>query len=191
VAFSQVTSAGCKPTNEKSKQRGDLKLACDSSNQFALDKISEIKPKIVIVAQANQHELVDWKKLDTLLKKMGVGHVILSGPLPQWLPSLPIVVAKRHWDNQRRINDVALDRSIAQTNVVLQSKISTDSPIFVNVFDELCPLRNNTHQCLVRLGADNNLITVDYGHLSKEGSMYVVKNILYPKMKWLLNKETH
>jgi len=186
VPFSQVTSAGCKPNYADSTQRGDLKVACDSSNQFALKKISEIKPEIVIVAQANEHELVDWEKLNTLLKNIGVSHVILSGPLPQWLPSLPVVVAKRHWNDEKQITDASLDSSIVQTNQILSSRKSGVSPMFINVLDELCSFRDSNYYCLVRLGEGNSLITVDYGHLSREGSKFVVKNILYPKIEPLL-----
>jgi hypothetical protein len=186
VVFSQVTSAGCKPNTTESIQRGDLKVACDKSNQFALEKIAELKPYIVIIAQASQHELVDWEALSTKLKGLGVKHVILGGPLPQWLPSLPVVVAKRHWNEEKRISDSGLDRSIVTTNQVLRTKMSNGSLIFVNVFDELCSLKSNKYYCLVRIGSDDDLIAVDYGHLSMEGSEYVVKKLYYPHIKSLL-----
>lgn len=186
VSFSQVTSAGCKPNYTESMQRGDLKVACDRSNELAIKKITEIKPQIVIVAQANQHELVDWENLNIRLKKLGVEHVILSGPLPQWLPSLPVVIAKRHWDQKLRISDVSLDRSILKTNQILNTQITGNGITFINVINELCTLKENSFFCLVRLGKNNDLITVDYGHLSLEGSEYVVENILYPKIKTML-----
>ena len=62
-------------------------------NKLAISKIKELKPKIVIVAQANQHENVDWSSFYERVRNLGVDTVVLVGPLPQWLPSLPVVIA--------------------------------------------------------------------------------------------------
>lgn len=185
LAFYQVTSAGCKPSFTEANQKGNLKKACDDSNKFAISKIRELQPKVVIVAQQNQHELVDWGLFYQQVKELGVEHVILSGPLPQWQPSLPIAIAKRHWgESGNRIVDSSLDKSIIKTNNLIKHKLNQSGIIFVNVFDNICDFKNGEYTCLVKV-AEGKLITVDYGHLSKDGSLYVVSKYLYPAIKTL------
>ncbi|WP_413490532.1 acyltransferase family protein [Shewanella baltica] len=180
IPFYQITSAGCKPSFEQSNMRGELKQACDASNKLAISKIAELQPKIVIVAQANQHQDVDWSSFYERVHALGVETVVLSGPLPQWLPSLPIVIAKRHWSSsEHSIIDSSLDKSIVITNEFLNTHLHSDGMIFIDVFSQLCKASENQFSCLVKMD-DDSLIAVDYGHLSKAGSKYVVSKIIQP-----------
>jgi len=51
--------------------------------------------------------------------------------------------------------------------------------IFIDVFSQLCKASENQFSCLVKMD-DDSLIAVDYGHLSKAGSKYVVSKIIQP-----------
>jgi hypothetical protein len=57
---------------------------------------------------------------------------------------------------------------------------------YFSIRDELC----SNDGCRVRTGADlaSDLMEFDYGHLSHEGSLYVVKNGLGAQVKGLLTK---
>lgn len=182
VDFYQVTSAGCKPSFAQSEMQGDFKRACDASNALAINKIRELMPKIVVVAQANNHQLVNWSSFYDELKNLGVEHVILIGPLPQWLPSLPSVIAKRHWPlTENSITDSSLDKSIVLTNDYLRSHLKNEGIIFIDVFSQLCKLTDTGYSCLVKMD-DDSLTAVDYGHLSKSGSKFVVSTIIQPAL---------
>lgn len=183
VDFYQVTSAGCKPSFEPSVLHGDFKRACDASNELAINKIRELEPKIVVVAQANNHQQVNWSSFYDELKKLGVEQVMLIGPLPQWLPSLPSVIAKRHWPlTENSITDSSLDKSIVLTNDYLMHHLENEKIIFIDVFSQLCKVTDLGYSCLVKMD-DDSLTAVDYGHLSKSGSKFVVSTIIQPVLK--------
>lgn len=178
--FYQVTSSGCRPSVLGDvKQKGLYKVACDYANELAMKKIAENRPEIVIVAQQKNHEKTDWQEFASKLKSLGVSQVVLVGPVPQWQPSLPIVVVNRHWgDTAPYITDAALDQNIVRTNARLKIATAHENLTFVPLIDSLC----SNNACLARLSPDNALLLVDYGHLSEEGSLYVVKNLLVPRL---------
>lgn len=151
-------------------------------NQIVLlfNKIRELKPKIVVVAQANNHQQVNWSSFYDEVKKLGVEHVVLIGPLPQWLPSLPSVIAKRHWPlTESSIIDSSLDKSIVLTSDYLRSYLKNEKIIFIDVFSKLCNVTDIGYSCLVKMD-DDSLVAVDYGHLSESGSKFVVSKIIQP-----------
>ncbi|MYN17691.1 acyltransferase family protein [Rugamonas sp. FT107W] len=181
MPFYQVTSSGCRPSVlvVDVKQKGLYKVACDYANALAMKKIAENRPEIVIVAQQKNHEKTDWQEFASTLKSLGVSQVVLVGPVPQWQPSLPIVVVNRHWgDTAPYITDAALDQNIVRTNARLKVATAHENITFVPLIDSLC----NNNACLARVTPDNALLLVDYGHLSEEGSLYVVKNLLMPHL---------
>lgn len=154
--FYQITSVGCKPSFKESSIKGELKLACDTSNKLAISKIKELKPKIVIVAQANQHENIDWSSFYELVRNLGIDNVVLVGPLPQWLPSLPVVIAKRHWfSKEGSIIDSALDKSIVAINHFLRNNFPDNEMIFIDVFSQLCNVSESQLSCLVKWTMDH------------------------------------
>lgn len=189
-AFYQVTSAGCNPSfDEPLGLSGDIYAACLESNRNALKWIKELRPKVLILSQRENHEFVDWNLFYERLSKYGVTRVIVIGPLPQWQPSLPSVIAKRHWNtNESSIVDPSLNRQVIRTNKVLLEKAFVHNVEIANVFDELCKIEDVHYRCLVRLGSEQRLIAVDYAHLSKEGSMYLTERIVYPMVLRALQK---
>ncbi|WP_343731137.1 acyltransferase family protein [Duganella sp.] len=178
--FYQVTSAGCRPSlHDDIKQKGLFAVACKYSNQFAMKKIAELRPTTVVMAQQRDHEKTDWREIGAALKAAGVRQAILVGPVPQWQPSLPIVIVNRHWsDPHPYIQDAALDQSILRTNAKMRALTAGTGVTFVSVIDQLC----RAEACLARVPPASDLLLVDYGHLSEEGSSYVVKNLLVPQL---------
>jgi hypothetical protein len=181
VPFYQATSAGCRPgVPEEPKLKGALRVACEYSNQFALKKIAELKPAVVILAQRQIHQETAWSALSTQLLALGVKQVVLVGPVPQWQPSLPMVFVTRHWnDNSSYIKDAALDSGIVRTNELLDKLSAHRNYTYVSLIDQLC----KDNACLARLPDSGALLLVDYGHLSAEGSEYVIKNLVLPRLQ--------
>jgi len=181
VPFYQVTSSGCRPSlHDDVKQKGIGKIACTYSNKFAIQKINELRPDIVVLGQKDNHELTDWEEIATALKSAGVKQVVLVGPTPQWQPSLPVVIVNRHWaDFGDQIHDTALDKKTLRTNALLSRKTKGEDLTFVSLIDKLCAGDN----CQARVPPSRSLLLVDYGHLSAEGSSYVVQNIVLPQLK--------
>lgn len=181
--FYQVTSAACKPSlTDDTGLQTPPRISCNYSNRTALESIQADKPDIVVIAQKDEHDKTHWDQIAARLKSYGVKHVVLMGPLPQWSPSLPSVIANRHWGaNDSHITDAALDRSVMISDRATQNSIDHNAVDFVSLIDKLCV----ADSCLVRLQGDNSLLQIDSGHLSEKGSIYIVKNFVMPEIEKL------
>lgn len=178
--FYQVASASCKPSlTDDTGRSTDKRIACNYSNRLALSSIQALRPDVVVMAQKSDHDKTQWSEIAARLKSYGVKHIVLMGPLPQWAPSLPSVIANRHWGgNDAYITDAALDQSIMAANRAMPKLIDARSLDFVSLIDKLCI----ANSCLVRVGGDNSLLQIDDGHLSEKGSIYIVKNYVMPEL---------
>ena len=52
---------------------------------------------------------------------------------------------------------------------------------YISLIDQMCDLKNSKYYCETKIGSD--LLQVDYGHLSKKGSIYVVNNYIKPNIE--------
>lgn len=180
VPFYQVASASCRPSLLPERGRmTPIREACTYSNRTALQSIEALRPDIVVIAQKDGHDKTQWSDIAARLKSYGVKHIVLIGPLPQWNPSLPSVIANRHWDVQDSyISDPALDRSILAVDQATRQLIDPAEVQFVSLIDKLC----EGDACLVRLQDSQALLQIDSGHLSAEGSVFIVKNYVLPQL---------
>jgi len=180
MSFYQVTSAGCSPNlNDTSTQKGEFKKACDTSNRYALEKIEALKPSVVVLAQRANHESGNFEELAERLTAYGVKKVVLIGPVPQWLPSLPNAIIKRHWEKGSYIDDRSIDKSILKTNLLLREKFSANKNLlYISLIDNLCVGTN----CMAIVTDKYVPLVWDYGHLTPQGSEYVASKIIYPAL---------
>jgi peptidoglycan/LPS O-acetylase OafA/YrhL len=182
IPFYQKTSAGCHASfKETSRQAGIFKKACDHSNNLAIESISNTKPTIVIIAQANGHDEKDWNNISEKLLGLGVAHVVIVGPVPQWKPSLPRVMIKSsHWKStDELISDPGLDYNIIDVDKNMSVAMYSDKTTYLSLINNLCKKNdiNEKYYCRAKSNEDD-LLQVDYGHLSKSGSIFVVRNII-------------
>lgn len=177
VSFSQVASSSCQPhVGDDSATSGEFKVACDKSNVFALNEIKKLKPNLVILAQRYNHDKNNYAKIISELKHAGVTEIIIVGPVPQWMPSLPRAIGLRHFNpNEIYIKDNSLVREILTTNSLMRNKLSGDKHVsYISIIDALC--REDT--CLSKVNNKNTPLVWDYGHLSLAGSKFVVSEVL-------------
>lgn len=185
-SFFQIGSSGCKVSLEPSSMSGEFKQACDKVNQIALQEIQRIKPTFVIIAQENNHDLSDWKTITSKLKSLGVHKIFIVGAVPQWRPSLPRVIVKdNHFlSNESKIYDIGLDTNIIEHDAKAKDIIKhlNDQRVnYISLIDQMCEIKLSKYYCETKVGAD--LMQVDYGHLSKKGSIYVVQKYIKPNIK--------
>jgi peptidoglycan/LPS O-acetylase OafA/YrhL len=178
--FYQVASAGCKPSLSQDNGRNTpARATCNYSNSAALNAIARLQPEVVVIAQKDEHDKTRWNDIAARLKGMGVKQVVLVGPLPQWSPSLPSVIANRHWgETPSHMTDRALDQSVMAADLATRSQIDPQTVDFISLIDKLCV----ANSCLVRVPTDHSLLQIDSGHLSSEGSLYIVKNFVLPEL---------
>lgn len=184
IPFYQKTSAGCRASLDESNMQGIFKEACDYSNKLALEKIKELQPDIVVIAQANSHDLTDWHSIAMDLKKRGVKRILLIGPVSQWQPSLPkVMISNKNWNTTELfISDAGLDLSILKTESKMKVLDLPHNIEYISLINSLCKLTElNQYSCRVKINDDQySLLQVDYGHLSEEGSIFVVDSIIKP-----------
>jgi peptidoglycan/LPS O-acetylase OafA/YrhL len=182
--FYQVTSAGCKPSlaYNPGPNKSEMKVACDYSNKTALESIQNIRPDMVVLAQKDEHDKTDWSEIAARIRSYGVKHVVLIGPMPEWNPTLPSVIASRHWGtSDTHITDPALDKEIMIADRETQRSIDHDAVTFVSLIDKMCV----GNSCLVRIPGDLALLQYDASHLTEKGSIYVVKTYVQPELEKL------
>lgn len=172
----EIVAPNCPPEVARSA-RGTRGNACIRSNEFAMEKIGELKPEVVILAQASGHEFTSWRSVAGEIQALGGKKIVLVGPAPQWLPSLPLVVAKHYWGAEFERVGIGLRRNNFQSEDLLRMEYE-NSPLlaYVSLIGGLC----SEDGCLARIpgGDQNDLMAFDSGHLSRRGSIYVSQRFL-------------
>ena len=176
--FYQIASSGCQPRlGSDDVTAGQFKLACDRSNDAAIKAIEKLQPSLVIMAQRYDHDKNHYEEIVQHLKSLGVQHVVIVGPVPQWQPSLPRTIGLRHFNQDEKVfSDNAFDKKLFNIDSVMKSRFSgVPGVTYVSILDELC----HEEVCLAKVDNNNTPLVWDYGHLSLPGSNFVVRNVLY------------
>ena len=183
MPFYQVTSSACGSTLGKDRASVEFQATCNASNGFALEEIARLKPEVVVMAQQQFHELTDWNEIAAHLKSLGVKSIVLVGPVPQWRPSLPIVMVKRHWNStDSRIVDQGLDPRMLASDTLLKQQLDPALVTYISIIGGVC----EGSACLARVDEGRSLLVVDYGHLTPAASLYLGQTLILPRLRNLL-----
>jgi hypothetical protein len=169
--LAQVATSHCRP----SLTPIDLDVPggrCEKANSFALAKIAELKPDVLILAQLGAHEATDWHALSAHLRSLGAGRVVLVGPAPMWLPSLPEVVTTQYWEKDFSRVSYGLISGRSSEDAELSARYAGANDLtYVSLIPRLC----NADGCQATVpGSDPpELIAFDEGHLTPSGSAYI------------------
>lgn len=177
ININQVASSGCRPLIKNDiKTNGEFKLSCDRSNEKAKSAILRIRPDVILLAQRDKHNENEYNEILNYIHNNDLkSKLILVGPVPQWQPSLPSVIAKRHFDTtEKSINDTSVVSDLFTINKKLHNKYDSSEIEYISLIDGLC----EKNYCLAKVDDNNTPIVWDYGHLSLEGSKYVVSNFV-------------
>ncbi|RSM21608.1 hypothetical protein C5B78_22460 [Aeromonas salmonicida] len=177
TGFIQIASSGCAPhIGVAPGLSGEFSLACERSNNMAWEVIEKSKPDVVMMAQRWMHEQNDYVGIVAKLKYLGVKKVIIVGPFPQWRIALSKIISLRHFDEKEvSFNDKAIDLNILNTNRLMRDFNYDDSNVtYVSIIDSLC----KNDKCLTKVDGKNTPLSWDYGHLTLEGSEYVVSKVI-------------
>jgi peptidoglycan/LPS O-acetylase OafA/YrhL len=184
-ALAQFTASACPPIldHEVKHIYLDAKQVqfCQEINDLAVHKIEELKPKaLVLAAQWWEVSLDDLDKLDPTIarvKKAGIEHIILVGPVPVWNPSLPKLLLKFYETSvPRRVPDRMSGAALFPDIEKRLRQIATGEGVgFVSAIDVFC----QQNECLTKTGnAPEDIIAWDSAHLTDAGS-YLLANGIY------------
>jgi hypothetical protein len=177
TALAQVATSHCRP----SLIPIDLDVPggrCEKANAFALSKIAELKPQIVILAQVGGHEQTDWRQVAVRVKSLGAGRVVLAGIAPQWAPSLPAIVVSRYWGRSYDWVGDGLHPDLFASDRTLEREINATGELtYVSILQRLCR-SDGACRATVPGTSPPELVAFDLGHFTPKGSVYVAQAVL-------------
>ena len=176
AVLSQVATSHCRP----SLTPIDLDVPggrCERANGYALEKIAELKPYILILAQLGAHELTDWEALAAHVRGLGVKRVIVVGPVPMWLPSLPEVVVAQYWGkNYDRVGYGLITGRADEDRRLLAKYASSRTVTYASIISHVCD--DTACQATVPGSNPPELVAFDAGHLTPRGSEFIAQAAL-------------
>lgn len=178
IDFYQVASSGCQPhVGGDNVTTGEFKVACDRSNKAALDAITRLKPRLVIMAQRYDHDKNHYDVIVEHLSKLGIKNIVIVGPVPQWQPSLPRTIALRHFDkNEKIFSDSSFDKKLLDIDSRMKSSYERNNQAtYISLLEPLC---QEDGKCIAKVDSDNTPLVWDYGHLSLSGSEFITRHVL-------------
>ena len=185
IQFNQVATSGCRPhIGGDTKTTGEFKKACDRSNRKAIDTIIKLNPKVVILAQRDEHDQNNFIDILNELRANKVdSKIIVVGPGPQWNPSLPKAIASRHFNpNDNSFVDPYFNKSLLAIDAKMLHDYKGVDLVYISVLNKIC----KGDVCLAKVDDNNTPIVWDYGHLTLNGSEFIVRNVIAPHLKTYL-----
>jgi len=177
ININQIATSSCRPlSTEDSKTKGELKVACDRANNAAKEVILQLNPQVVLLIQRLEHNENDYSEILSFIKDNNLtSKLVVIGPVPQWEPSLPNTIVKRHFDSKDKVfNDPSFIDDTKTVNHYLKVQYNNSEIKYISIIDKLC----NQSGCLTKIDDKNTPLVWDYGHLTREGSIYVAENII-------------
>lgn len=161
---SQITASGCKPTISYQGEK-----RCSKLMRYAFEEIipSEKYEKIIISARWEIDD-VPWllKTLDRL-KKFET-EITVYGPIIEYNQPLPRILA--HSDFAKKLKRMRKYALIASIDSEIENKLEGTSVKYVSILKKICKNLDNCETL-----ADGKPIQFDYGHLTREGSLFLIK----------------
>jgi len=174
---------------------------CRAINDYVFGEIKRIKPDVLLVGgyfASYDHE-ANWRYpfyLDALvegarsLHAAGVPAVVVAGEAPTWAPVLPILVGRDLLDGGKaaEFSRVGVRPDSLETDRALKAKDWGEGVIYVSQADKLCGADGCRR--LVGPNLPEDILAVDYGHYSVNGSIFAVRTILGPAIEKLLGNRS-
>jgi peptidoglycan/LPS O-acetylase OafA/YrhL len=186
VTLAQVATSACGPAIDNF----DLSVRerrCEKANEFAMAQLRQLRPLVTIVAQAGGHTTVDWARIAQRALELGSGHVLVVGPFPVWYPGLPRVFAEHHLADRPEYVSTGIERSLFENDRQLAATLAGLPDVtYVSLLDRLC----RDQACLARVPGEGelDLMALDFGHLTPNGSEYVGRMVFKPFLDRLVSR---
>jgi peptidoglycan/LPS O-acetylase OafA/YrhL len=174
------TGAGCPPLF-------DWQLPgqawCRAMNDQRFARVASLAPQHVVLAGAWQRypEAALAPGLRRSVEKLradGVKHIVLVGPVATWPVALPKLLAERVLEGRLRERDARqLDPASQRLDALLRGVAAELVVDYYSPRQRVC----NANGCLVLLPTTGGVMAPmswDYGHLTLEGSSFVVEGLL-------------
>jgi hypothetical protein len=171
----QFTASGCPPiVGDVTPERPQ----CPDINAFVLAQIQRLKPVTVVLSAwwVSYNDLSRLPQTVELLKKAGVGRIVMVGPVPTWAHALSeVLVAAFEQDPRHRVpirTSFGLLPSAPPVDRQLRDAAAQLGIVYISVLDIMC----DQDGCLARIGdRQKDLTAWDTCHLTAAGSEFVIR----------------
>lgn len=166
------SSSACPPLYGTPKPN---RVYCKKINDHILDFIVQSRPsRVVLAANWSEHEWTHVQKTIEALRQNGITNIDLIGPVPYWPSGLPQQMFLEYKRGKTLLPPTRIKNGIKPLIFNLDEAMRDFShELAVNYISPI-KLLCNEEGCLTL--TNNNLITFDYSHLTKEGSEFLVSN---------------
>lgn len=183
VPYNQLATPGCMVNWDNKPAMGadaNFSKGCDYQNKISERAISEIKPAVVFIIKARGHDIAHFDRLAEKMKAAGVKEVIIMGPVPQWAPTLPVVLTKQKKVMGDYLITNSLRTDIFKTNAIISKKYAESNAItFGDIIGAFCHKVGEDTACRYRVD-NKNLMTFDYGHPTDAGAYLIANKVIKP-----------
>ncbi len=167
---------------------------CRAINDYVFERIRAIKPDVLLVAGyfAQYDHEANWRYPGYLgalvdgaraLHQDGARSIVIAGEVPTWAPVLPILVGRDLLETGKtpEFSRVGVRPDSLETDKALAAKDWGDGVVYVSQAEKLC----GADGCRRLVGPilPEDILAVDYGHYSVNGSIFAVKSILAPAIE--------
>ncbi len=164
---------------------------CRAINDYVFERIRVIRPDVLLVAGyfAQYDHEANWRYPDYLsalvdgaraLHEGGVRSIVIAGEVPTWAPVLPILVGRDLLETgkAREFSRVGVRPDSLETDKALAARDWGEGVVYVSQAEKLCGADGCRR--LVGPNLPEDILAVDYGHYSVNGSVFAVNTILAP-----------
>ncbi|MFY9969930.1 MAG: acyltransferase family protein [Roseiarcus sp.] len=164
---------------------------CRAINDYVFEHIRAIRPDVLLVAGyfAQYDHEANWRYpgyLDDLvegarrLHRDGVRSIVVAGQVPTWAPILPILVGRDILERGEaaEFSRIGVRPDSLETDRALAAKDWGEGVAYISQAKTLCGAEGCRR--VVGRNLPEDLLAVDYGHYSVNGSIFAVKTMLAP-----------
>ena len=164
---------------------------CRAINDYVFDRIRTIRPDVLLVAGyfAQYDHEANWRYPGYLgalvdgaraLHEDGARSIVIAGEVPTWAPVLPILVGRDLLETGKatEFSRVGVRPDSLETDKALATADWGAGVAYVSQAEKLCGAEGCRR--LVGPNLPEDILAVDYGHYSVNGSVFAVKTILAP-----------
>lgn len=177
----------------------DKRPRCMDYNRLIREQIERVKPDVVILfthhlfrtqdpyfGEATDYPNHLWSQA-AALKAQGVPNVWIMGGIPNWEESLPHAMNFNFLNRGKPIPDYTYTYIVQESlkmDQLLRSRDNQSGVEYISLIDALC----NDRGCKTHIGNDfpNDLMVMDYGHLTKNGALFISEDVLGEKLKTIV-----
>jgi len=171
--LAQMTGEGCPPFVNVDRPNEPF---CHSLNDFYLSHILALKPDLVVIAAAWYDQGVGTvAESIRRLKKGGIQHVVVIGPVPRWEKTLPeLLVTHALSDDGKIPTSLGAQDYIVMSDAELKSLVTAQGASYIPAMNALC----SSGQCVTMAGhGPQYVVAQDYYHLTDPGSAFLMQKI--------------